>query len=86
MSCLFIVDSTITGKLGGIAWLVIIVLVILFSMKVETFFDISSNSNSRTDDLQFTVLATMCLFSLFVCANFLTSSEARVFLLRFNHL
>ena len=85
MSYLFSVDSPITGKLGRIAWLVIIILVILFSMKVDTFFDISGNSNSQTDDLQFPVLTTMCLFGLFVCANFLTSTEARFFLLRFNY-
>ena len=75
-------DSPTTGKLGYIAWLVITVLVILFSMNVDTFIDTKS-ANSSTDDLQFKVITMMCLFGLFVCANFLTSTEARVFMSRF---
>ena len=72
-------DNPTTGKLGYIAWLVIIILVILFSKQVDTFIDITRPPDL---DLQFSVLALMCLFGLFVCANFLTSSEARVFMSR----
>ena len=77
--CSFSVDNPTTGKLGYIAWLVIIILVILFSKQVDTFIDITRPPDL---DLQFSVLALMCLFGLFVCANFLTSSEARVFMSR----
>ena len=80
-------DNPTTGKLGYIAWLVIIVLVILFSMKVDTFIDTRSG-NSRQGYQEFRSLIPekikegMCaeryIYSTFLglCTTILQGSEA----------